>query len=414
MRVNTKRLWDDLEQLGVIGRHPEDGSVTRIAFSPEDMQGREFLKGLMHSAGLEVEQDAFGNIIGRLRGCHDMPAIAVGSHIDTVPRGGRFDGSLGVLAGLECARIFKESDYPLRRPLEIISFSDEEGFKFGRGTLGSRAMSGFLNPDDLNILKDRDGQTLRQVLIELGFQSDHLTPRYKTPRLFSYVELHIEQGPVLESLNLPIGIVEVIVGILRFQLRFEGEANHAGTTPMAYRKDALTVAASIVTALRDLVLKHQEEMVGTVGRFEVWPGASNIIPGSVLMTIELRGPRLVALEEVANEILHFAHHQSDQTGVSCAANETARIEPTLMNRQVTDVIETACHNAGVSYRRMNSGAGHDAIWMARICPAGMLFVPSSGGNSHNSKEDTSEYHVELGTQVLLQTILELDRKEPLE
>jgi hydantoinase/carbamoylase family amidase len=319
---------------------------------------------------------------------------------------------LGVLAGVECARALRECRYELRHPLRIISFSDEEGYRFGRGTLGSRAMSGFLNLDDLHTLKDSRGETLRQVLKTLGFEPSHAGLRQKSSLdLFAYLELHIEQGPVLDSMNVPIGIVDAVAGILRYQLRIEGEANHAGTTPMAYRKDALTVAATIVAIVKDSVLKLGGDTVGTVGKFEVLPGAPNIIPGTVVMTIEFRGPSQQILEELAEKVLQLARQEAGRTGIFLEAHETVRIEPTPMHPAIVLAIESACQKTKIFYRRMNSGAGHDAIWMARVCPTGMIFVPSVRGMSHTSDEFTNEHHVGIGTQVLLETLLEIDQKE---
>ncbi len=412
MRINTSRLWNDLQALGVIGRNPQDGSVSRIAFSPEDMEGRAFVKKLMDSAGMAVEEDAVGNVIGHLRGGHDLCPIAIGSHVDTVPQGGRFDGALGILAGIECARVIRECKYELRHPLRIIVFSDEEGYRFGRGTLGSRALSGFLNPDDLHILKDARGETVWQVLEVLGFEPSHVSSGRKlSSDLLAYLELHIEQGPVLDSLNVPIGIVDTIAGILRYEFRVEGEANHAGTTPMAYRKDALFAAAAIVGIVKESVLRRGGDVVGTVGKFEVLPGAPNIVPGTVVMTTEFRGPSQQVLEELAEEILKQGQQEVHRSGVMLKAKETVRIEPTPMHPEVMQAIEVACQRTKIPYRTMNSGAGHDAIWMAKAWPTGMIFVPSLRGVSHASGEFTDEPHVGLGAQVLLEALMILDRYE---
>lgn len=412
MQVNVDRLWSDLEQLGSIGKNPEDGGVTRIAFSQEDMEAKKFIKKLTESAGMQVNQDDVGNVIGRLRGMHEKPSLVVGSHTDTVPFGGRFDGALGFLAGVECARVIKESQYKLRHSLEVISFSDEEGYRFGRGTMGSRAISGFFNPDDLHELKEKSGATLWQVLRDLGFGPNRIgLLRREQLSILAYLELHIEQGPVLDSLGIPIGIVDSIAGILRYKLKLKGEPNHAGTTPMEYRKDALVAAAMVVTTVRDSIRKYGGKLVGTVGSFEVFPGAPNIVPGLVVMTIELRGPSQQVLDEAAKKILSLAHEACDLNGVSFEAKETVHNEPTSMHPKMIHAIEDKCRKMGVSYRRMYSGAGHDAMWMAKRWPTGMIFVPSAGGVSHSPQEFTNKGHVGLGAQVLLETILRLDQEE---
>ena len=412
MRVNTERLWDDLEQLGTIGHDPRDGGITRIAFSPQDMEAREFIKGLITSTGMQVSVDAVGNVIGSLKGELDAPAIAVGSHLDTVISGGRFDGTVGVLAGVECARVIRESCYPLKHPIEVIAFSDEEGTRFGRGTLGSRALAGFLDPADFHALKDRDGATLWQVLSAQGFAPERAElSRRAVNSYLSYLELHIEQGPVLAASGISIGIVESIAGILRHQLKIEGESNHAGTTPMSCRRDALVVAARGVGMVPEILQTYGEGMVGTVGRFEISPGVPNVIPGLALMTIELRGRSQSKLDQCSQEILREVRALADRSGLSLEVRETVRTEPMEMNSRVIQTIEKECHDLGVSYRRMNSGAGHDAIWMAKNWPTGMLFVPSADGISHGPREFTDPLHVTLGAQVLLNTILSIDQWE---
>lgn len=341
-----------------------------------------------------------------------IPPIAVGSHLDTVISGGRFDGSVGVLAGVECARVIRESRHPLNHPLEVIAFSDEEGTRFGRGTLGSRAMAGFLNPADLHTLKDRDGATLWQVLSAQGFAPERVElSRRAANSLLAYLELHIEQGPVLAASGISIGVIESITGILRHQLKIEGESNHAGTTPMSCRRDALVVAAKAVGIVPEILRKYGEEMVGTVGRFEIFPGVPNVIPGVAVMTIDLRGSSQTKLDECSQESLREVRALADRSGLSLEVRETVRTEPMEMNSRVIQTLEKECRDLGVSYRRMDSGAGHDAIWMAKTWPTGMLFVPSTDGISHSPKEFTDPLHVTLGAQVLLNTILSIDQWE---
>lgn len=400
MRINLARLQRDILALGKIGRTAE-GGVSRRAFTPADLKGREFLTDRLQAAGFTVRQDAAGNLIGRYPGQEDrLPCIMIGSHIDTVPNGGIFDGALGVLGGLECVRSLQELCLETRHPIEVVAFAAEEGSSLG-GTFGSRAMAGRI---EWSKLTEREKTAIDLNLQAYNLSGPDLSAAKRGPEsIKAFVELHIEQGKVLEDLGIPIGLVSGIVGIYRHEVTVTGEANHAGSTPMTKRNDALVKAARLILALREFTVEENDEIVGTVGTIAVKPNAINVIPGEAKFTVELRDINAWGPVMVLERLKSFA---AGLGGVEF--RRIAEKEPVRLHPGIQDKIRTACRSRGIEYHLMPSAAGHDAVAMSYITPTAMLFVPSRGGISHSPQEWTDWEDVERGTEVLLHTVLAID------
>ncbi len=406
LRVDPERIERRIHELSEFGRNP-DGSNGRVAFSDADVQGREYTMSLMREAGLVVRVDAAGNIIGRREGRDpEGPSIMFGSHIDAVPHGGNYDGDLGVLAAIECAQVLHENEVTTRHPLEVIVFIDEEG-----GLTGSRAVIGTLTPDALEVVS-HSGKTIGEGIRFLGGDPDRLEQaRRQEGELEAFLELHIEQGGSLESQGIEIGVVEGIVGIEHWSVTIEGVANHAGTTPMDQRHDALLAAARLVIAVNDIVTGRPGRHVGTVGQIRAEPGAPNVIPGRVAMTIELRDLSAETIFSLIADIKEQGERIAAESGtqISFSHSEGGAV-PAPTDPRIRAVIAETAERLGLSYQHMPSGAGHDAQDMARIAPTGMIFVPSVGGVSHSPNEYTRPEDMANGANVLLQTILALDRE----
>ncbi len=401
-RITGSALAADLEAVAHFGG--ERTGVTRLAWSPDLHAGHTWLAARLRELGLEVELDAAGNVVGRWQAGSGR-AVLVGSHLDTVPRGGRFDGTLGVLSGLHAIRLLREWGVEPARPLWLVSFMDEEGARFGTALLGSRAFVG----EDLSGLggrSDADGTTLREAMAVLGFDFEQVPLARRIEDVGAYLELHIEQGPVLDAGGIDVGIVSGIVGLIGFRARLVGEANHAGTTPMELRRDALAGAARTVLALREAALA-QPDMTANVGFVEVEPGGANVVPGVAEFTIDVRsanGAGLARLEPLVRETLERI---AAEEGLDLELRETFRLEPLPLDAELQAALEEAADAEGASHVRMPSGAGHDAMVIGRHVPAAMLFVPSRGGISHSPEEHTSPEQCELGARVLARALRRL-------
>jgi hydantoinase/carbamoylase family amidase len=396
--LNDEKLLADLRALAQLGRNAV-GGIDRVAFSPADQAARAWVSERLLELGLEVVLDQAGNTIGRYPGAEALPPIALGSHTDSVPDGGAYDGALGVVAALACLRALRERGLKLRHPVELINFAAEEATMAG-GTTGSQAMAGLYNPAGLD-MPAWDGRPVRQHMREAGLAPERLLEaRRPAGALAAYLELHIEQGERLTTAGATIGVVSGFVGIRRYALSFVGEANHAGTTEMARRRDALVLAAPFVTALRDLAIARG--VVGTIGSFVVHPGAPNVIPGRVDLVAEIRGLDSEVLESVEAAIEGLA----SQSGASFSA--LIRKPPVAADELVADVFRAVCAERHIPHLTMPSGAGHDAMSMAAICPQGMIFVPSQGGLSHTPAEHTTDQDCVGGAEVLLAALLRLD------
>ena len=390
------RVLDDLAKFGA----DPGGGISRPAYSSADLEARAWLEEVMAAVGLEVAVDGARNTIGRTAtSSTGVPAIALGSHTDTVPNGGRYDGALGVVAAIAAAKAMLESDTSLLHSVEVLNFAGEEPTLDG-GTVGSRAMAGVL-PDDFFSSAGYGDMPTAEIIHRAGLsRAGVLSARRARGDLAGYLELHIEQGGVLEAAGTSIGGVQGIVGIRRYLLVSVGQANHAGTTGMARRDDALVRAAPFVSAVRDIAIRHG--IVGTVGTVDVSPGAANIIPGEVRMSIEIRG--------LQNHVLDAAETalRDGAAARGCSIEDVSRKDPVLCDPRLRAAVEEAARQWGYSYRSLASGAGHDATAMANICPVGMLFVPSAGAVSHAPEEYTTPEDCVRGAQTLLGAALALD------
>ncbi|TMU55245.1 M20 family metallo-hydrolase [Flagellimonas algicola] len=406
VRINQNRLESRIMELAQFGVQ-ENGETERVAFSDADIEARNWVVQTLENLGLAVSIDYAGNIIGLRKGRNkEAKAISFGSHIDRVPNGGNYDGCVGSMAALEIIETLNENNIKTKHPLEVIIFSNEEG-----GVMGSRAMSGHLSNKAFRVANST-GYTMGEGIMRLGGDTSQIKKVVrKKNSMAAFLELHIEQGAILEKENLDIGIVEGIVGLKWWDVIFIGFANHAGTTPMNARQDALLAAAKFIVAVNEVTNSFEGAQVGTVGRIKAEPGAPNVIPGKVVTSLEIRDLSSQVIEHVFNAIQAKAMEISSASGVQIEfvpLDTTA--DPALTDPVVQKEIETVSKNLGLSFKYMPSGAGHDAQDMAHIAPIGMIFVPSKGGISHSPKEFTSAEDMANGTNVLLQTILSLDQK----
>ncbi len=404
VRIKPERVMTVLDELGIIGK-TSDGGVGRVAFSEADIEGRAFFMKRMEEAGLAVRTDAAGNIIGRREGSVEgLAPIVIGSHLDSVPNGGRYDGAIGAVAGLECAAVLKETSLVLRHPLEVVIFTDEEG-----GLIGSKAWVGELEAKTLDVMS-QSGLSVREGIVAVGGDPSRLAEAARGKGdIAAYLEIHIEQGSVLEDKEIPIGVVEGIVGIARWEVTIDGFANHAGTTPMNQRRDALLAAANLIAAVNRVVTSRPGRQVGTVGRIRVEPGAVNVIPGRAEMSLELRDLDAEKIRSLFERIREEAGSIAARTGtkIGFAAIEE-RTLPALTDERMRAVIEESAEELGLASLRMPSGAGHDAQSVARIAPIGMIFIPSEGGISHSPLEFSRPEDVQNGVSVLLRTLFKVD------
>jgi hydantoinase/carbamoylase family amidase len=388
-------LIADLEDAARIGADA-DGGISRFAWTPELAQANEWFVRRLEELGLTTEIDAAGNVFGRWE-VGEGSAVLTGSHLDTVPRGGRFDGALGVLAAVEAVRILKREGVEPRQPLWVVSFNDEEGARFRTGMLGSRVFAGEIDEHDWR----RRG--VADAMGEAGFDFESLQDARGIDGVGAYVELHIEQGPVLERAGVDVGIVTGIVGLLGFRVRLVGEANHAGTTPMELRRDALAGTSRAVLALRDEA-RGRDDMTANVGMCTVEPGGFNVIPGVVEFSVDVRSPTPDGFARVDRFVRDTVQRIASEEGLELELAETHRLPPVPLDPALQDVLERAAEHEGASHMRMPSGAGHDAMVLGRHIPAAMLFVPSRGGVSHNPDEYTAPEQCELGARVLARAL----------
>lgn len=401
--ASPERMAARIQALSQFGANPE-GGVSRVAFSEADLAGRTYIMQLMRDAGLEVRIDTAGNIIGRRSGREDgLPPILFGSHIDSVPGGGNYDGDVGVIGAIEVVELLNENGIQTRHPLEIVSFTDEEG-----GLTGSRAMVGKLTEEAMR-LASHSGMTVRDGIRHVGGDPDRLDlAARKRGELAAYIELHIEQGAILHEEEIDIGVVEGIVGIRWWDVTVEGMANHAGTTPMNRRRDALVAAAELTLAINRIAGELEGRQVATVGRIEAFPGAPNVIPGEVTMSLEIRDLDSVKMQRVFDLIEVEAGRIEEARSARIRFEEVETVPPAPTDSLMRDIIASAADELGLTYRRMPSGAGHDAQDIALIAPTGMIFVPSVDGISHSPQEFTSPEDMARGASVLLRTVLAVD------
>ncbi len=407
--VNAQRLQQTLEKLSEFGRNPE-GGVTRLGFSEADLAARDYVMGLMRQAGLAVRVDPAGNIFGRRAGAENLPVLLFGSHIDSVPHGGNFDGDVGSLGALEVIRVFNDRKVTTRHPLEIVIWANEEGHHFGKGVFGSAAAAGLLGPEVLE-RRDEQGLSLADWLRRYGQDPARFgEARIRPGAVAGYVELHIEQGAVLDEAHIPIGVVEGIVGIRWWTCTATGFANHAGTTPMNRRQDALAAAARAVLAVREAVRAEPGRQVGTVGYMKVEPGARNIIPGRVEFPVELRDLDATKIDRIWARVQKRFAEISKEENVPIECAPLSADQPARTDLAFQQAIREAAEAARLATMDLPSGAGHDAQNVARLAPIGMIFVPSRDGISHSPKEFTPWAEVANGAEVLYRTVLLLDAR----
>ena len=403
LRVDGARLLARIAQLAEIGAI-EGGGCARLALTDADRAGRDRVVAWMRALDLEIRIDAIGNVFAFTPGWRETAPVMTGSHIDTVRTGGRYDGNYGVLAGLEVIERLREAGIAPSRPLCVAFFTNEEGSRFQPDMLGSLVHAGGLELADALASRAADGASVGEELARIGYAGDE-TPGFVTPKAF--VELHIEQGPILDAEGVRIGAVENLQGISWQEITVAGQSNHAGTTPMRLRRDAGYVAAATATFLHDLAHEMGGAQVCTVGRVDLHPNYINVIPARAVFTADLRNTDEALLRRAEARLDAFLDAIAARTGTSWSARRLARFEPVTFDASLAAMIGDVAHGLGHSVRRMTSGAGHDAQMMARICPAAMIFVPSVRGISHNPAEHTAPDDLVAGANVLLQTMLRL-------
>ncbi|PMR76434.1 Zn-dependent hydrolase [Billgrantia endophytica] len=403
LRINGQRLISRLERLGEIGALP-GGGCCRLALTEEDRQGRELVISWMYELGLQVSSDAMGNVFGLRPGTEDSPPVMTGSHIDTVRTGGIYDGNLGVLGGLEVIETLNEAGIVTRRPLCVAFFTNEEGARFAPDMMGSLVYVGGMSLDDALATKGIDGQRVGDCLEQIGARGSEPVGN---PDVHAYVELHIEQGPVLEESSITIGAVEKVQGISWQEFCFTGTSNHAGTTPMRLRHDAGYAAMATGSFVRELANRIGGDQVGTVGALQMEPNLVNVVANQASLTVDLRNTDNDRLKQAEAELLDFIERLAEREGIEVQHRTLARFDPVPFDTDMIDCVEASAKAFGHSVMRMPSGAGHDAQMLARVCPTAMIFVPSVDGISHNINEYTAPEDLEAGTNVLLRVLLDL-------
>ena len=405
LRVDHKRLNNNFIILSKISS-VEFGNLSRVAYTDADIAGRKYVMQLMKSAGMDVYIDEGGNIIGRLKGKdNDLPPIAIGSHIDSVPEGGSYDGNVGSLSAIEVAHTIRENNYTLNHPLIVVIFQNEEG-----GLFGSKVMTTGLTNEELE-LRSSSGFTIKEGIKRIGGNLNNLQDaKLKRNEWTAYVELHIEQGAFLYDENFEIGIVEGIVGIKQWEVVINGFANHAGTTPMDKRNDALYAASLYVQSVHEVGKNTPGDQVATVGMIKPFPGAPNVIPGKVNASLEIRDLDEKKIDSIYKKIKRSTKKIAKKTGTTFQFQQTINIVPEPTNDLISKAIFEASNDLKLKSKFMPSGAGHDAQEMVQICPIGMIFVPSKNGISHSPKEYSTPNDISNGANVLLHTVLKIDER----
>lgn len=403
IRINAGRLHESLARLAKIGATP-GGGVTRLALTDEDKQGRDLLRQWLLDAGLEVGIDDLGNMTGVRVGTAALPPVLLGSHIDSVVQGGRYDGALGVLAALEVIRTLNDHGIRTRHPIAVVNWTNEEGVRFEPAMMCSGAVAGRFTRDYVYQRQDRQGKRFGDELERIGYRGEESQRPFPAA---AYLELHIEQGPVLDSQNLPVGVVGGIVGITWSEVTITGQADHAGPTPMHLRRDALAAAAPVISGVERLARECDETAVATVGRLQVEPNVINTIPGKVTFSVDFRHRDAAVLDQQVERLKALVASVCAGRGVQGTVNRFWTSEPTPFDSGVIAAIEAACADLGLPYGRLWSGAGHDAKYVAEVCPAGMIFVRSRGGLSHCEREYSAPEDIEAGANVLLHAALRL-------
>lgn len=411
MQSNRNRIKTILEELSLFTATPGAGT-TRLSYSPEDQLARTYLKKQMKQVGLKVREDAVGNIYGRLEGKDaSLPAVMVGSHFDSVPNGGSFDGPAGVVTGLEVAALFQENQLQPVYPLEVIAMVEEEGSRFGSGLLGSRMLAGQVSAENLTSMKDKDGISVNEAMLALGFNGNQLTEARRTAKdVKAFIELHIEQGPVLEEAGEDVGIVETIVGMTEIKVTITGRAGHAGTTPMNARRDALAATVQIVADLPQLAMNAAVATVLTIGKLTVYPNGANVIPNAVVFTVDVRSKSEACVQSVIQQVKTIIQTKTPK-GITAEIEEMLYEKPVQLSEEIHQQLRANSEALGLKSRSMVSGAGHDAMIFAGFTEVGLVFVPSKDGLSHTPEEWTDYEQIQKGIEVVYETVKQLTEVE---
>lgn len=407
--VSKERLEADFAAMQNITADGE--GITRLAFTDEDWRARDYIIGQMKKAGLAVRVDPFGNVVGRREGADPTAAaVMLGSHIDSVPHGGNFDGVVGVLGAIEVVRHMEETGFQNEHPIEVVVFMAEESSRFGTATLGSKAMLGHLTPDDLKRLKDQDGTSLYDILNARGLDADHIQDaKYGAP-VKAFLEIHIEQGKSLETLGKQIGIVTGIAAPTRIKAVLSGQADHSGATPMTMRQDALCAAAEVILHVESAAARAKEPpVVGTVGIAKVSPGVMNVIPGTVELGVDIRSISAEAKAAVVSSLREKLAELETTRKVSAKTSTLADETPVALRECMIDFLEGICKEKNSAYAKLPSGAGHDAMHWAGVAPTGMLFIPCRGGVSHNPMEWAKLEDIAAAADILFEAACKLSK-----
>ncbi len=408
MYTNLDRIKNDIETLAKFNASPGKG-LTRFSLTEEDRGARNYLKEELAKLDVEVYEDSAGTIFGKLAGTDkNAPSIMIGSHFDSVKNGGNFDGPAGVVMGLEILRTIKENNIQLKYPVEFVGMIEEEGGRFGSGVFASRAMALGVTYEQLLANKDVDGVSMAEAFETFGFDPKKIEMAKREPNeIRAFIELHIEQGPVLESDKADLGIVDFIVGISEFKVIIKGRPDHAGTTPIVMRNDALVAASALIVEIEKYALAVGEGTVATVGMMQVLPGAANIVPGEVQFTVDIRSKNQNCIDEVKTNIMNYLENLEQSKNFKWETIEMLNVAPVSMSTKMIDVLEKKSVNNGFKYNMMTSGAGHDAMVMAAITEVGLIFVPSKDGRSHCPEEWTDYDQLQKGIEVIYQTVVEM-------
>lgn len=408
MKTKVERIKKDIEELAKFNSSTE-GGLTRFSLTREDRMAREYLKYQLCKLDVKIYEDNAGTLFARREGTDPQaPAIMIGSHFDSVKNGGNFDGPAGVVMALEIFRALEENNIKTRYPLEFVAMIEEEGGRFGSGVFGSRAMAGLVDYDQLERNRDRDGISMAQALRDFGFEPEKVAEAKRNKEdVKAFIELHIEQGPILEKEGKDLGIVDFIVGINEFRVQVDGRPDHAGTTPMDMRADALGVASKVVAEIDSYPVPENNGTVATVGVLEIKPGAANIVPAQVVFTVDIRSKDEGSIANVKKKIMARLEALTEGTDVTYTVTEMLDVKPVKMNEEMVRLFKESAEEKGFTYRNMLSGAGHDAMVMAAVTEVGLVFVPSRDGRSHCKEEWTDYDQLQKGIELIYDTILKL-------
>ena len=404
LQIDSARLWDTIHETAKFGATPK-GGVRRLTLGPEDKQVRDWFRNACEAAGLEVQVDALGSMFGLRKG-RDMskPPIGVGSHLDTQPTGGKFDGVLGTLAALELVRTLNDAGIETEVPICVCNWTNEEGSRFAPATMASAAYAGDYTTDNILARTDAAGMSVGEALDNIGYRGNEAVGARK---FGAFVELHIEQGPLLEAESKTIGVVDRGQGIIWYDGKITGFESHAGTTPMPMRRDALATLAEIVLAVERIAKAHGPNAVGTIGEAVIAAPSRNVIPGEIAFTVDIRSPDSKILDAIDRDLRSAIAEIALRRKAEITLDAIWRKEPTVFDTRLVDAVEGSARMLGYSHRRITSGAGHDACNMANVVPAAMVFVPCKDGISHNELEDATQADCAAGANVLMHTVLAL-------